>query len=144
MNSLLSLIPGNSFTPSGDLFDRFFEGWNVPSFTGKTDGLNPAFDVSENESEFIVTAELPGVDVKDVDITVSDGILNVKGEKRHETEEKGEDFHRVERRFGSFHRSFRIPGRVDSEKIDASYKDGILKVILPKAGGAEAKKIEIK
>ena len=144
MNRLMSLIPRDRLTPSGDLFDRFFDDWNVSSFIGGENELIPAFDITENDKEFIVTAELPGIDSKDVDITISDGILSVKGEKKHEKEDKGEDYHRVERRFGSFNRSFRIPGKVESDKIDASYKDGVLKVLLPKAEGTESKKIVIK
>jgi len=144
MNRFLSLIPGRSFTPSRDLFDRFFDDWDVPSLFSSESELVPAFDISENDKEFIVTAELPGIDAKDVELTISDGILSVKGEKKHEKEDKGEDYHRVERRFGSFHRSFRIPGKVESDKIDASYKDGILKILLPKTEETETRKIDIK
>ena len=75
---------------------------------------------------------------------MSEGILSVKGEKKHEEEEKGEDYHRIERRYGSFHRSFRIPGKVDVDKIDANYKDGVLKLMIPKSEGSETKKIEVK
>ena len=143
MNRLLSLIPDRSITPSRDLFDRFFDDWSLPSFYTKQDSeWIPAFDVSENENEYIVSAELPGIDSKDVEITFSDGILSVKGEKKNETEEKNENYHRIERSFGSFHRSFSIPGKVESDKVDASYKDGILKVLLPKAE-EEIKKIDI-
>ncbi len=144
MNSLLSLIPRRSLTPSRDLFDRFFEDWDLPSLLGADKEWVPAFDISENDKEYVVTAELPGIDIKDVDITISEGILSVKGDKKHETEEKGEDYHRIERRYGSFHRSFRVPGKVDADKVDASYKDGVLKVLLPKTEGTETKKIEIK
>ena len=144
MNRLLSLIPGRSLMPSRDLFDRFFDDWDLPTVFSGENELKPAFDVSENDKEFVVSAELPGIDIKDVEITISDGILSVRGEKRQEKEDKGEDYHRIERRYGSFHRSFRIPGKVESDKIDASYKDGILKVLLPKAEGTETKKIEIK
>ena len=144
MNRLLSLIPGRSHAPSRNLFDRFFDDWDLPSVFSGEDEWIPAFDISENDKEYVVSAELPGLDIKDVDITISDGILSVKGEKKHETEDKGENFHRIERHYGSFNRSFRIPGRVESDKVDASYKDGILKVLLPKAEGTETKKIDIK
>ena len=144
MNRLLSLIPGRSFTPSRDLFDRFFDDWEFPSLFNEKNEWTPAFDITENDKEYVVSAELPGIDIKDVEISISDGILSVKGEKKNETEDKGEGYHRIERRYGSFHRSFRIPGKVESDKVDASYKDGILKVLLPKAEGTETKKIEIK
>jgi HSP20 family protein len=92
----------------------------------------------------VVTAEIPGIDAKDLDVTLSDGILTVKGEKKQEKEDKGENYHRVERSYGSFHRSFRIPEKVESEKVDASYKDGVLKLTLLKAETSEPKKIEVK
>ncbi len=144
MNSLLNLIPGTGLTPSRNLFDRFFDDWGLTSVFGEDKEWMPAFDISENDKGYVVTAELPGIDIKDVDMTVSEGILTVKGEKKHEKEENTEGYHRVERRYGSFERSFRIPGKIETDKIDASYKDGVLKVLLPKAEGTETKKIEIK
>ena len=145
MTRLLSLIPSEgSFMPTRNLFDRFFEDTGFPSLFDGEEIWVPAFDITETDKEYLVTAELPGIDHKDVDVTFSEGILSVKGEKKHEKEDKGENFHRVERRYGSFHRSFRIPGKVETEKIDANYKDGILKLTLPKVEGSETKKIEIK
>lgn len=145
MTSLLNLIPGNStFLPTHDLFDRFFEDWDMPSLLSINAEWSPAFDILENEKEYMITAELPGIDIKDVDITVSEGVLSVKGEKKQEKEDKGEDYHRIERRYGSFHRSFRLPGKVETDKIDANYKDGLLKLTLPKAEGSQIKKIEVK
>ena len=145
MSRFLSLIPRrNSLTPSVDLFDRFFDDWRLPSLFSDEDTWVPAFDIKENDKEYEVTAELPGIDPKDIDITLSEGILSVKGEKKHEEEEKGEDYHRIERRYGSFHRSFRIPGKVDVDKIDANYKDGVLKLMIPKSEGSETKKIDVK
>jgi len=145
MTRLLSLIPRtSSFLPTRDLFDRFFDEWDMPSLFDEDTKWVPAFDITENEKEYLISAELPGIDIKDVDITLSDGVLTVKGEKKHEKEDKGEDYHRIERRYGSFHRSFRIPGKVETEKVDANYKNGILKLTLPKAEGSQAKKIEVK
>ncbi|MFC1535155.1 Hsp20/alpha crystallin family protein [Thermodesulfobacteriota bacterium] len=145
MTRLLNLVPRTrTFLPTSDLFDHFFEGWNLPSLSNEENTWVPAFDITENEKEYLITAELPGIDAKDVDVTLSEGILSVKGEKKHEKEDKGKDFHRIERRYGSFHRSFRIPGRVETEKVDANFKDGVLKLTLPKAEGSETKKIEVK
>jgi HSP20 family protein len=144
MNSLLSLIPGRSFIPSTDLFDRFFDDWDFPTLFSEKNEWTPAFDIAENDKEYVVSAELPGIDIKDVEISISDGILSVKGEKKQEKEDKSEGYHWVERHYGSFNRSFRILGKVESDKVDASYKDGILKVLLPKAERTETKKIEIK
>jgi HSP20 family protein len=144
MNSLLSLIPGTSLAPNRKLFDRFFDDWGLERFFSEEKEWIPAFDISENDKNYLVTAELPGIDIKDVDITLSEGILTVKGEKKQEKEDKSEGYHRIERSYGSFNRSFRIPGKVETDKIDASYKDGVLKVVLPKAEGTETKKIVIK
>jgi HSP20 family protein len=142
---MLDLIPRTgSLFPRRDFFDRFFEDFNIPTLFDEERAWVPAFDISENEKEYIVTAELPGIDPKDLDVTLSDGILTVKGEKKQEKEDKGKDYHRIERRYGSFHRSFQIPGEIKADKVDASYKNGILKLILPKAESSVAKKIEVK
>ena len=103
----------------------------------------PAFDISENEKEYILTAELPGIDAKDLDITLSEGVLTVKGEKKQEKEDNGENYHRVERIYGSFQRSFHIPEKVQTDKVDATYKDGILKLRLKKDEKREVKKITV-
>ncbi|MBN1847543.1 MAG: Hsp20/alpha crystallin family protein [Deltaproteobacteria bacterium] len=145
MASLLSLIPRtNRFLPSRDLFDGFFEDWNVPSLFGEDKNWIPAFDITENEKEYVVTAELPGVEAKELDVTFTDGLLTVKGEKKQEKEEKGENYHRVERQFGTFQRSFRIPDEVKNDQIDAHFKDGVLKLTIPKAEEGKPKKIEVK
>ena len=145
MTRLLNLVPRtSSFLPSREIFDHFFDDWSVPSLFGEDKTWMPAFDITENEKEYIVTAELPGIDPKEIDVTLTDGILSVKGEKKEEKEEKEKDYHRVERRYGSFHRSFRIPGEVKSDKVDANFKDGVLRLTLPKAEEAKPKKIEVK
>ena len=144
MTRMLELVPTRlSLMPSRDIFDRFFEDWNIPAVFGEGKTWVPAFDISENEKEYIVKAELPGMDAKDLDITLSEGILSVKGEKKQEKEDKGDNYHRVERTYGSFHRSFRIPERVREEEVDATYKDGVLKLKLKKAEKSEVKKIEV-
>jgi len=142
---MLNLIPRTlPFVPARGLFDRFFEDWDVPALFNEKKTWVPAFDISENEKEYIVTGELPGIDARDLDITLSDNILTVKGEKKEEKEDKGENYHRVERSYGSFQRSFHIPEKVQMEKVDASYKDGILKLTLKKDEKSEVKKIEVK
>jgi HSP20 family protein len=145
MARLLSLIPRTDrFLPSRDLFDSFFEDWSVPSLFGEDKNWIPAFDITENEKEYVVTAELPGIDSKELDVTYTDGLLTVKGEKKQEKEDKGENYHRVERQYGAFQRSFRIPGEVKNDNIDANFKDGVLKLTLPKAEESKPKKIEVK
>jgi HSP20 family protein len=106
--------------------------------------FTPAFDVSETEKELIIKAEVPGIDKKDININLSDGLLTIKGEKKHEKEEESENYHRVERRYGTFSRTVRLPFEVEVDKVDATYKDGVLKITVPKSEAAKPRKIEIK
>lgn len=126
-----------------DWMDRFFEE-ALPAVWGDEKMLMPAFDISETEEKIVVRADLPGVDVKDLDMSITDNVLTVKGEKRQEKEEKSESFHRVERRYGSFARSFSLPAEVKSEGIEAVYKDGVLRIEIPKAEASWPKKVEVK
>lgn len=148
MTRMLQLVPSRrsflSLIPELDLFDRFFNDLPLPSLFSEGKVLSPAFDISETEKEYVITGEIPGIDVKELDVTLLDGILTVKGEKKQEKEEKDEDYHQVERHYGSFERSFRIPEKVKADELEATYKDGILKIFLPKSEASEVKKIEIK
>jgi HSP20 family protein len=105
-----------------------------------------AVDITENEQAYEIAAELPGMDEKDIDVNVVNGGLTIKGEKKDEKEEKKEDYYVSERRYGSFQRYFRVPDGVDTDKIEASFKKGVLTVTLPKKAEAQkpAKKIDIK
>ncbi len=145
MTRILDLIPRTrTFAPTGIFFDRFGENFDLPSLFEDGKSWVPAFDISETDKEYMVTAEIPGINVKDLDVTLSEGILTVKGEKKQEKEDNGENYHRVERTYGSFQRSFRIPEKVEAETVDAAYKDGVLKLTLKKAEAIKPKKIEIK
>lgn len=106
-------------------------------------GWAPAIDVSENETELIVTAELPGMKKEDVDLELADGVLTLKGEKSEESERQEDELHVTERRYGSFRRSLLLPRSVDETGITAEFKDGVLRVTLPKTGEPGGKKIEI-
>ena len=130
--------------PADRVFNRFFNDFDPGSFPGEERAYVPAFDISENDNEYVVKAELPGIDAKGLDIQFTNGLLTVKGEKKQEEEDKGKDYHCVERRYGSFQRSFRIPDHIHTDKIDASYKDGILTLTLPKDESSKTKKIEVK
>lgn len=109
-------------------------------------GAKPAVDITEKENAFEVTAELPGLDEKTIEVKLVNGGLTIKGEKREEKEEKKKDYYLHERYFGSFERCFGVPESVDTDKIQASFKNGVLTVILPKKPEAlkPEKKIEIK
>jgi HSP20 family protein len=130
--------------PAWGFFDRLFEDFELPSPFSEEMTFTPAFDVSETENELIVKAEVPGMDQKDIDINLSDGLLTITGEKKHEKEDKNENYHCVERHYGKFSRTMRVPFEVEADKVDATYKDGVLKVTLPKSETAKPKKIEIK
>jgi HSP20 family protein len=140
------------------LFDRFDGGFRLPSFRRMFDlepfwsretplGANlPAVDVSEDDKAYKITAELPGLDEKNIDVSVSGDILVVKGEKQQEKEEKDKNYYMSERSYGSFQRSFRLPDGVDQDKIAAEFSKGVLTVTLPKSAEAQTqqKKIEVK
>ena len=106
----------------------------------------PAIDLVESDNAFELTAELPGLDEKNIGVDVANGVLTVKGHKEEDKVEKKEDFHLRERRFGSFARSVRIPETVDPDRIEAAFKNGVLEVTLPKKPEARkpVKKIEVK
>jgi HSP20 family protein len=130
--------------PRTDLFERIFEDLELPAPWAAGREWLPAFDVAETEDEVIVKAELPGMAVEEIDITLTDGLLTIKGEKKREKEDKKENFHRIERRYGSFSRTFSLPVEVKADGIDASYKNGVLTVTLPKAEETKPKRIEVK
>jgi len=123
--------PSISFGRSRHEQDRFpFRGGLV---------LRPAVDVKESEKTYTIVAELPGLDEDDIEVTVSDGGIAIRGEKTEEKEEKKEDYRLSERRYGSFERCFRLPDGVDAEKIEARMKKGVLTVTLPKTAEAQKK-----
>ena len=97
----------------------------------------PSVDVSETDKEYLVKAEIPGVNKDDVKVTVQDGMLTIRGERKMEKEEKGKKFHRIERSYGSFMRSFRVPEDADETKVKAEFKDGMMNVTLPKSEKAK-------
>ena len=104
----------------------------------------PLVDISEDDKEYLIKADLPEVKKEDVKITVQDGVLAISGERKYEKEEKGKKYHRVERAFGRFERSFSVPEDAEEDKVSAEYKDGVLKVHLPKSAKSKPKSREIK
>jgi HSP20 family protein len=103
----------------------------------------PAVDIYEHEGNIVLTAELPGVDPKDVDVRVENNVLTLRGERKWNNDVQRESYHRVERAYGSFTRSFTLPNVVDTEKIKADFKEGMLKMVLPKREEAKPKQISI-
>ena len=125
------------------VWDTFLEG-DARKESKKDSVWLPSVDVSETKNDVVVKAELPGMDPKDIEVTLSDGHLMIKGQKKHEKEEKDEDYHFVERSYGSFVRAVHLPKEVKHDKISASYKNGVLKVVLPKSEEAKTKELKIK
>jgi HSP20 family protein len=106
-------------------------------------GWAPAIEVYEKEDKFVVKAELPGMKKEDIDISVTGDTLSIKGERKAESEVKEEDYYFCERSYGSFSRSIALPSSINTEKIEASYEDGVLEVSLPKVPEVKAKKVDI-
>lgn len=120
-------------------FSRPAMNWEPFGAPAKAGGMTPDMDVTETDKEIRITAELPGLADKDVEVEMSGDRLTIKGEKKEEQEKDEKDYHLSERRFGSFRRSMRLPDTVDPAKVSAEMKNGVLTVTLPKANGAAAK-----
>ncbi len=105
---------------------------------------SPLVDILEDEKEYVIKAEVPEMTKEEIKINVHDDVLAISGERKYEKEEKGKKYHRVERAYGSFMRSFVLPEDADGSKVNAEYKDGVLKVHLPKSEKAKPKAIEVK
>lgn len=125
-----------------EMMNRFFApvdgGWN------KIEEFLPPTNLAEMETAYEVTLDLPGVKPEEVRVEMRNGDLWITGEKKEEKEEKGKTFHRVERTYGRFERLVPLPGTVNEGKIEAAFKDGVLKVTLPKAAENKARRIEVK
>jgi HSP20 family protein len=124
------------------ILDAFFEGRPIRG-PEAVQGRAPSLDVAETEDDIVVRAEVPGMDPDDINISLTGDMLTIMGEKKPD-KEKEEDYHVMERNYGTFTRSVRIPGEVQSDKITATYRNGILKIVLPKSEKAKKKEIKIK
>ena len=141
------------WNPIGDMYsatnhiNRLFEDVFYPMGRGEIDsGLwswNPVADTYDRDDHFVIKAELPGVDKKDIVIDVKDGVLTLKGERTYDNEVTDDKYYRKERAYGKFERSFALPVNVDADKIKAEYKDGVLEIEIPKPEEHKPKKITI-
>ena len=140
--------PTNSFGELDDLrtaVDQLFGNYlSRPGRMGLYRGVFPALNISENEDNLYVTAELPGMNPKEIDITATADSITLRGERKDSSTSKDVNYHQREREFGTFRRVINLPTRINTDKINASYKNGILTVVLPKAEEAKPKQIEIK
>lgn len=153
--TLKSLIPvgsergmtrfsSNPFTALQQEIDRLFEGFSQGFAGFPTRELMPSMDLSETDKEIEITAELPGLEEKDIQLNVADNVLTIRGEKKNEREETKKDYHLVERSYGSFTRSVQLPAGVNADNIKAVMSKGVLKVTVLKPAPAQTKKIDIK
>src|SRR5262249_28349714 len=124
------------------LFDDAGRTWRTDE-PAATTTWSPSVDIFETEADIVVKAELPGMDRKDITLHLENNVLTLKGERKFEKETKDENYHRIERSYGNFSRAFSIPATVDEEGIRADYKDGVLKISLPKKEQAKPKQIKI-
>lgn len=137
--------PGDPFRAFEEMFEDLWRGW--PSrFQSDTTRpmLRPAMDVVENEHDYTVRIDLPGIDPDNVKVEIEDQMLTVSGETGDTIEREGDRYHYRERRYGTFQRSVRLPNTVDTDKIDASFENGVLNIVLPKLPQAQPKQIAVK
>lgn len=135
-DDVTSRFAGSRFLPSA------FHAEPFSLFTGGGK-IAPVVDIVENDKSYTVTAEVPGLAEKDLDVSIADQVLTIKGEKREETEEEKDNYRLSERRYGSLQRSIRLPEDVDAEKIEASYDKGVVTITLPKRAESKAKEKKI-
>ncbi len=134
----------NLYREMDSMFDRFFGDFDL-DIRDRWEGYSPHIDVVENDKDIRVSAELPGMDEKDIDVTLTKDTLTLKGEKKEEKEEKGKDYYRKERSYGSFSRTIPLHSEIKTDKVKAEFKKGVLTINLPKTEEAqkEVKKITV-
>jgi|SRR5688572_18994021 len=143
-NKLTRFDPATGITRWSEGLDQFFNDfWNADA-AREAALLSPAIDVSEDEARLSISAELPGLERKDIELSVKDGVLTLRGEKKMEASAREGKYHRIERRYGSFFRALALPDTVDAEAIDAKFKDGVLLVTLPKRPETKPRAIAIR
>ena len=144
----MQLTKWDPFREMEDVIDRYSRALSWPRLGGQEAMARgdwaPRVDITETEKEFVIKAEIPDVKKEEVKITVDNGVLSIQGERKKEKEEKGKKFHRVERYYGSFTRSFTLPDNVDETKIEASFKDGMLNLHIPKSEKSKPRAINVK
>lgn len=145
----LELAKWDPFRDVEDVFDRYTRSMGLPlRWRGgqmmASEDWAPRVDISETDNQFQIVAEIPGIKREDVKISIEDGVLTMRGERKGEKEEKDRKLHRVERYYGAFSRSFSLPQHVDESHIDATFKDGLLTLKIPKTEVAKSKAIDVK
>jgi len=130
--TLVKLKPTREFANIHNSIQQYFDDFSSMKSSFNTESFSPKIDISEKGNQLLIDAEVPGVKKEDLKITLQDNILTIEGEKKNVSEENGEKYFRTERSYGSFKKSFSLPEDVDSEKVDAKFKDGVLSISLEK------------
>ena len=145
--NLIKWNPWREMDTFSGRFNHFFDDTFLPTLWlkngSKLHDWSPSVDVYDDDKKFVIKAEIPGVDKKNIHIDVKESVLTLSGERSHENEVKEENFYRKERAFGKFERSFTLPEGIDPDSIEADYKDGVLNIIIPKPEEKEPKKISV-
>ncbi len=136
--SLIRYQPSSILSQFGDEINRLFEN----RYSSVTE-WSPAVDIKETEKEYVIHADLPGVDAKDIDVTLEDGVLSIRGERSWSNEKDNESYKRVERAYGSFYRRFSLPDTADAEQVRANSNNGVLQIVIPKQKKALPRKIQV-
>ena len=144
----MALAQWNPWREIEDMFDRYTRAGGGSAYGGQelapAGDWTPRVDIAETDKAFVIKAEVPEVKKEDVAITVNNGVLSIRGERKQEKEDEGKTFHRVERCYGAFTRSFTLPENVDEKNIKATFKDGMLSLDIPKVAKALPQAIEVK
>lgn len=148
--ALIRYEPWQGLNRLHDELDRMFRGYMTPAnsdagneTTSSTSDWTPAVDVKEEENRFLIHADIPGVDPKDIEVHMDNGVLTIKGERNSETKDEKNGYKRVERMYGSFYRRFTLPDTADAEQIKAECRNGVLEIAIPKKAIAQPRRIEV-
>ena len=145
----MALVKWDAWREMDDLVDRYMKSFGAlrpgaQEPIAAAGDWSPRVDISETETDFVVKAEIPEVRKEDLHVTVENGVITLKGERKQEKEEKGTKIHRIERYYGSVCRSFTLPANVDENKVTATFKEGVLTVQLPKTAETKPSAIDVK
>ena len=141
--SLVHYKPVNLFNQFNDEMNRHFSTTRAGA-ANQEHGWLPAVDIREEDTRYLINADVPGINSKDIEITLEDGVLSIKGERNTENIEESENYRRVERQSGQFYRRFTLPDSADADKIEAKSEHGVLRITIPKQEVAVSRRIEVK
>lgn len=143
MAAITRFSPGRDVSSVQDEMERMFRAAFGDRTAATAGAFTPILDVEEDDDTFILYIELPGVNANEVEVSLEENVLTIAGERRFYDEKDADGFRRIERHFGRFHRAVRLPDRVDPDKVDASFRDGMLTITVPKAEEAKPRRIQV-